>query len=98
MGIGNNGSEIPNGFNLAQNFPNPFNPSTTIEFSIPEKNNVSLKIYNMNGQVVTMLVNGEYSAGTHKIQWNATDFASGVYFYTLNTNNFSQTKRLVLIK
>jgi hypothetical protein len=95
-GISNN--EIPVGFRLEQNYPNPFNPSTTIEFSLPSKGNVTLKIYNVHGQEVAALINGEYSAGIHSINWNASGFASGVYFYSLQSGSFSETKKLILIK
>jgi hypothetical protein len=98
VGNNNNGTGIPEGYNLAQNYPNPFNPSTTIEFSIPVKSSVALNIYNTSGQLVSTLAGGEYQPGTYKIDWNATNFASGVYFYSLQAGNFTQTKKLIFIK
>lgn len=97
-GISNISTEIPDGFNLAQNYPNPFNPSTTIEFAIPDRNIVTLKIYNADGQEVAALVNDQYPAGTYRVRWDATGLASGVYFYNLKVGSFSQTKKLTLIK
>ena len=97
-GIGIINSEIPNNFSLAQNYPNPFNPSTTIEFAVPNNNKVTLKVYNIHGQEITSLVNGEYSAGSYKVVWDASRYSSGVYFYSLQADNFSQTKKLILIK
>lgn len=89
---------IPEGFMLGQNYPNPFNPSTNILFSIPEKNNVTLKVFDSRGREVAQLVNDEYSAGTYAVKWNAEGFASGVYFYKITTGNFTQTKKLLLVK
>lgn len=85
-------------YNLVQNFPNPFNPSTTISFSLPERTSINLSVYNILGQKTAELFNGEIAAGTHSIQWNAGNFVSGVYFYKLNTEKFSQTKKLFLLK
>lgn len=96
--VGNIGKEIPDGYNLSQNYPNPFNPSTTIEFAIPKKNKVVLKIYNAQGQEVSTLANEEYNAGTYRVRWDASGFTSGVYFYSLKAENFTQTKKLLLVK
>ena len=94
------GSEevIPNEFSLDQNYPNPFNPSTTIKFSLPEAGNVRLIIYNALGQKITELVNSNLDAGSHSFTWNASGVASGLYFYELNTNNFSSVKKMMLMK
>jgi len=97
-GITNLNAGIPEGFKLSQNYPNPFNPSTNIEFAIPVKNNVSLKVYNVHGQEVAVLANGEYTAGTYMVNWNASEMSSGVYFYTIQTGSFTQTKKLLLVK
>jgi hypothetical protein len=83
---------------LHQNFPNPFNPTTTIRFSIPTAGDVSLKIFNLLGERVATLVSGNKDAGTHTVQWDATGQPSGVYFYRLQAGDFSETRRLVLIK
>jgi len=85
-------------FQLKQNYPNPFNPSTTFEFSIPKAEYVSLKIYNMLGQELATIVEGNLKSGNHSYIWNASDFASGVYFYKIQTAEFQQVKKLILIK
>ncbi len=97
-GITNLNTGIPEGYKLSQNYPNPFNPSTNIKFDIPEKNNVTLKVYNVHGQEVAVLANGEYTAGSYVVNWNASGIASGVYFYTIQSGSFTQTKKLLLVK
>lgn len=94
------GSEfvIPNEYSLEQNFPNPFNPTTTIKFAIPEASNVKLTIYNALGQKVAELVNSTLEAGSYSFNWDASNVASGMYFYELNTNNFSSVKKMTLMK
>lgn len=94
---------IPAEFALSQNHPNPFNPETEISFSLPERSQVSLVIYNILGEKVKILANGEMDAGTHSIHWNGRDeagnsVASGVYFYRLKTAMFDQTMKMVLMK
>jgi hypothetical protein len=93
----------PSEFVLMQNFPNPFNPVTTIKFSIPSSGNLVLSVYNLLGQEIKSLVNGNYEAGTYNVQFNAYNVPSGVYFYTLSFSSkdgkyFSDSKKLVLIK
>lgn len=88
----------PMEFHLMQNFPNPFNPTTTIRYSLNKSNNVLLKIHNIAGQHLETLVNGFQSAGEHEIIWQSNGLPSGIYFYTLRTGNFSQTKKLILQK
>jgi len=88
----------PGEFNLYKNYPNPFNPKTTISFQLPEFSFVSLKIYNLLGQEVGVLINGNKTAGKHTILWDASDFASGVYLYRLETNGFFMTKKMILMK
>ena len=90
-------SLIPTEFALKQNYPNPFNPTTNISFSLPEAGKAELTIYNINGQKVTAFA-GDYNAGRHNVEWDATDLASGVYFYKLVAGNFSDTKKMVLLK
>ena len=85
-------------YELAQNFPNPFNPSTIIRFSIPEKANVTLKIFNSIGQEVATLLNGEITAGNHQVDFNASKLSSGVYFYRIDSPSFTSTKKMILIK
>jgi len=94
------GSEkvVPNEYSLEQNYPNPFNPSTTIKFSVPQMSNVKLTIYNALGQKVAELVNSTLEAGSYSFNWDASNVASGLYFYELNTNNFSSVKKMMLMK
>lgn len=84
---------------LHQNFPNPFNPSTSIRFDLVKANNVTLKIYNANGQLVTTLVNGERKAGVNIVNFDASNMTSGLYFYTVKVGNvYSATKKMLLVK
>ena len=85
-------------FVLYPNFPNPFNPSTMIQFSLPKDQMVSLNIYNINGQLVESLVNQTLKAGMHQVNWNATGFASGMYIYQLQSKEASITQKMVLMK
>ena len=86
-------------FALSQNYPNPFNPKTMINYQLPISSKVELSIYNLLGQKVVTLVDKKQSAGSYQVQWNATGFAGGVYFYRLRTDNgFVQTKKLLLLK
>ncbi len=95
---------IPNQVTLSQNFPNPFNPSTTIKYSIPNESNVKLIVYNSIGQKVSELVNSAQASGNYQVTWNANDFASGVYFYTLEVSDlqnhslFKDSRKIVLAK
>jgi photosystem II stability/assembly factor-like uncharacterized protein len=106
IGIQPISTEIPTHFVLQQNYPNPFNPNTKIKFSIPPLRGVrgvtKLAIYDILGREVAVLVNEELSPGTYEVEWSATggadNFASGIYFYQLTTDGFSQTKKMVLIK
>lgn len=91
-------NEIPKDFVLEQNFPNPFNPNTIINFSLPSSGLVKLKIYNSLGKEVQTLVNKNLSAGSYSIDFNASNFSGGVYFYKLETENFSKTKKMILVK
>jgi photosystem II stability/assembly factor-like uncharacterized protein len=93
-------NEVPDAYILKQNYPNPFNPSTTIEFAIPENGNVILNIYDINGKLVQKLVdNQNFNAGTLKIVFNASEFSSGVYFYSLFVNNRPiGTNKMILMK
>ncbi|MEG8946775.1 GDSL-type esterase/lipase family protein [Rosettibacter firmus] len=89
---------LPKGFLLEQNFPNPFNPNTNISFTIPVDTFVSLKIYDTLGKEITSLVSEKLLAGKYSKQWNAEGLSSGVYFYRINAGNFTQTKKLVLLR
>ncbi|MCG3118631.1 MAG: hypothetical protein ALAOOOJD_00871 [bacterium] len=95
--------EIPATYVLEQNYPNPFNPETQIRYGIPKRTNVALRIYNLFGQVVATLVEGEQTAGTHIVTWNGLNSAgarvsSGIYFYKLETKDFMQVRKLLLAK
>jgi hypothetical protein len=88
----------PNNFELAQNYPNPFNPTTSISYSIPNDGNVTLSIYDVIGNEVAVLVNGNKSAGTYSQNFDASNLTSGIYFYTIRADNFVETKKMLLIK
>jgi hypothetical protein len=104
IGIEPISAEIPQKFELAQNYPNPFNPVTKIRFHIPLSRGVSegrgvlLKIYDVLGKEIAVLVNEQLKPGIYEIDWNAENLPSGVYFYSLITNEFTQTKKMVVIK
>jgi hypothetical protein len=85
-------------FALAQNYPNPFNPTTRIEFSIPAQSRVELKVYNILGQVVATLVDEVRPAGAYRVTFNASNVASGVYFYKLIAGDFVSVKKMALLK
>jgi hypothetical protein len=88
----------PNKYSLSQNFPNPFNPSTTIRYSIKERTFVNLVMYDILGRDVEVLVNQEQDVGSHKINFNAGRYTSGIYFYQLKAGDFVETKKMVLMK
>ncbi|UCE20138.1 MAG: T9SS type A sorting domain-containing protein [Gemmatimonadota bacterium] len=90
--------KTPDTFVLFQNYPNPFNPETTIEYTLPEPTRVKVEVYSILGQIVEVLVDSEMEAGLHKVQWNGEKVSSGVYFYRITADNFSASKRMVLMK
>lgn len=96
--ISDNGEQSPISHRLDQNYPNPFNPSTTIQFAIPARSHVSLVVYDVAGHRVATLVNRELDRGVYSEVFNARDLATGVYFYRLRTESFSQTRKLVILK
>ena len=99
-------SGIPREYELSQNYPNPFNPQTAINYSLPVRSRVSLVVYNVLGQrVVTLLDNEQQGAGYKRVSWNASSFASGMYFYRIEASSvsdrgrtFTQVKKMVLVK
>ncbi len=94
-----NTDELVNQYQLLQNYPNPFNPSTTIKFRVPETGKVSLRVYNILGQLVATLVDNQVvGVGEHTINWNASNLSSGIYFYELRAENNVQTKKMMLLK
>jgi len=106
IGISSNNQNVPKNFALFQNYPNPFNPVTNIKFNLPEKVKVQLKIYDLLGREVETLLNGVLGAGVHTIDWNSSNFASGIYFYELKagdastslSTSFTAVKKMVVIK
>jgi hypothetical protein len=91
-------NEIPFTYKLYQNYPNPFNPRTTIKFSILKNEHVSLKIYNSLGEEIAELVNKFLPAGSYSHEWNTEDLSSGIYFYKIESGNFTDTKKMILLK
>lgn len=98
IGIQNTSKEIPENFDLLQNYPNPFNPSTKIKFSVPKAGFVTLTVYNAAGSEVEKLVSDMLTAGVYEADFDASDYSSGIYFYKLESNDFSQTRKMMLIK
>ena len=96
-------SILPASFNLNQNYPNPFNPITSIQYELPEDALVNITIYDMMGRNVKTLINGLQKAGYRSVQWNATNssnepVSAGLYIYTIQSGNFLQTRKMVLVK
>ncbi len=91
-------SQLPSAYRLEQNYPNPFNPTTSITFDMPVQGNVELKVYDILGKEVASLVSGNLNAGTHHIPFDASSLASGIYIYKLTTGDFTDSKKMVLIK
>jgi hypothetical protein len=89
---------VPIEYSLEQNYPNPFNPSTTISYSIPKAGNISLRIFNVLGQEVRSLINEYQNAGTYRVSFDASSLTTGVYFYSLTSDNFVQVKKMMLVK
>ncbi len=90
--------EMPAEYRLLQNYPNPFNPVTTIQFILPTASYTQLSVYNILGQEVAKLVDGTLDAGEHNIQWNAEEYPSGIYLYRLTTSDFTETRKMILLK
>ncbi len=90
--------DIPKEFALSNNYPNPFNPSTTIKFALPQEQYVIIEVYNSTGQKVETLVNRKFSAGYHEVNWNAVNKATGIYFYRIQAGRFQDLKKMILLK
>ncbi|MCH7819670.1 MAG: T9SS type A sorting domain-containing protein, partial [Candidatus Marinimicrobia bacterium] len=98
VGVEDEIAGLPAEFALSQNYPNPFNPVTVIRYSIPKAEEVSLVVYNLIGEEVAHLIDERKPAGSYTVKWNASDFASGIYFYRLQAGDFVQTRKMVLLK
>jgi len=94
----NSSQQIPKIIQLSQNFPNPFNPVTTISFSLPKEDKITLTIYNTLGQKVAILADDVYSAGNYSMQWNAGNYSSGIYIYAIQSGNQHITRKMILMK
>jgi hypothetical protein len=97
------GSDIPTEFSLSQNYPNPFNPTTEVSFGLPVASNVNLRVFNILGQEVVTLIDGQMPAGNHTVTWDGRNssggtVSSGVYFYRLETEQFNQTRKMLMLK
>nr|HMS66457.1 T9SS type A sorting domain-containing protein [Ignavibacteria bacterium] len=98
VGINSPSNNISNDFYLSQNFPNPFNPTTTITYRLGNLNFVSMKVFDIQGKEIATLVNEKQNAGSYSVEFNGEDLPSGVYYYKLEAGNFSQTNKMLLIK
>jgi hypothetical protein len=103
VGIHQVSGEVPDKFSLGQNYPNPFNPATKIRFSIPSVGqrhafDLRLTVYDILGREIAVLVNEQLSPGTYEVDWDASDFPSGVYYYRLAAGDYTETKKMILIK
>ena len=88
----------PSEYQLFQNYPNPFNPVTTIKFDVPKTSLLKIKVYDVTGKLISELVNKQMEAGSYGVNWNGSEYASGVYFYRIETKDFTKVMRMVLIK
>ena len=104
VGINQTGTNVLSEFSLSQNYPNPFNPMTVISYQLPASGGeavssfISLRVYDVLGNEVAILVNEKQNAGSYEVEWNAGNFTSGIYFYKLTTGDFAETKKMTLIK
>jgi len=103
LGINDNESQLPNEFMLEQNFPNPFNPETTINYTLPEASNVKVSIFNIMGEEIALLINENQEAGYRSVRWNGTDISGrkvsgGMYLYRIQAGSFTKTRKMVLLK
>lgn len=97
VGVNESGT-LPEAYSLSQNYPNPFNPTTVISYSVSERADVTLKVFNLLGQEVAQLVSEVKNVGTHEVSFNASNLTSGVYFYTINAGAFNSTRKMILVK
>ena len=98
IGITNISTEIPSAFSLSQNYPNPFNPTTNIRFGVQSSGFINIKIFDILGREISTLVNEQLKPGTYEVDWDGSGFTSGVYFYTMRTGSYTETKKMLMIK
>jgi hypothetical protein len=98
LDLGNSAANEINGYDLLQNYPNPFNPKTIIRYNLRKTSFVKLKVYDILGKEVITLLNKYQSKGSHEVEFDGANFAGGVYFYELKTDNYTETNRMLLIK
>ena len=91
-------NSVPDKFTLHQNYPNPFNPETVISYDLPYTSGAVLEVFDVNGKLISLLVNEKQTSGTHKVKWDGSEYPSGVYFYKLTADQYSDTRKMVLIK
>jgi photosystem II stability/assembly factor-like uncharacterized protein len=97
-GVENPGNEITKEYSLSQNYPNPFNPVTKINYSIPAQSNVVIKVFDITGKEIETLVNETISAGSHSVEFNASSLSNGIYIYKMETNGFTETRKMSVVK
>lgn len=98
VSIAGQNSGIPDKYYLSQNYPNPFNPTTTIPFSLPKKSRVTIEIYNSLGEKVSTLESKTLPAGAYRYEWDSEGLASGIYFYKMVADNFTEIRKMILLK
>ncbi|MBL8007191.1 MAG: T9SS type A sorting domain-containing protein, partial [Ignavibacteria bacterium] len=98
VGITGSINSVPAEYSLSQNYPNPFNPSTMINFSVPQTGKITIKIYNLLGTEIKTLVSGIKQKGSYEVEFNASDLSSGIYYCRMQSDNFSDTKQMMLLK
>jgi hypothetical protein len=96
--VSNNTQELPKDYQLFQNYPNPFNPTTNIRYQITKNNLITIKVYDLLGKEIETLVNQKQTPGIYEVQFNGSNLSSGVYFYRIQSGDFMQTKKMLLIK
>jgi hypothetical protein len=97
-GVNDRTNSLPLTFALKQNYPNPFNPSTMIAFDLPSAGHVQLRVFDLLGREVASLLDEQRNAGRYHVEWNASQFSSGIYFYQIQAGSFTATKKLILLK
>ncbi|MCU7491788.1 MAG: T9SS type A sorting domain-containing protein [Ignavibacteria bacterium] len=98
VGVENEKNTTVKSYSLSQNYPNPFNPSTTIRYSIPQAGRVTLKVFNVLGKEISTLVNEEKNQGSYEVKFDASQLASGIYFYQIESGSFRQVNKMLLLK